>query len=106
MTVPTRQPLPYQGPPSGFWYGSDPAWRYPLEAAARRRLGDRLRVRQTGSGLVYDALHLPVTGRDPVDVTITFHRHKGTRHFGLPARDMPEVRADPGGSSPRAWCIG
>lgn len=44
---------------------------------------------------MYDALHLPVTGRDPVDVTITFHRHKGTRHFGLPARDMPEVRADP-----------
>jgi hypothetical protein len=39
---------------------------------------------------------LLVTGREPVDVTIVFHRFEGVRHFGLPARDMPEVRADPG----------
>lgn len=99
MSVITIQPLPYQGPPPGLWYGDDPAWRRPFEATARRRLGDRILARATVSSLRYEISQLPVKGREPVDVTIVFDRYEAARHFNLPARDMPEVRADPGADS-------
>lgn len=99
VNVTTVHLLPYSGPPTGFWYGNDPAWRRPFEATARRRLGDRLRVQATNNLLRYELTELTVKGSGPVDVTIVFDRFETFRHFGLPSRDMPEVRADPGAES-------
>ncbi|MFD6032158.1 hypothetical protein ACFWE5_15740 [Cellulosimicrobium funkei] len=99
--VTADNPLPYQGPPTWTWYGRDPAWRLPFEAAARRRHGEELLRAVDGGRLTYRLRALEVTGRpDPVPVDIIFYARQLDRHFGLPVRDMPVVYADPGAESP------
>lgn len=94
-----RPPHPYQGPTNCRWYGEDPVWRLPMEAVTRRRFGTQLRTVPTQNTLEYSLPALPVSGRDPVAVTITFDRQPGYRHFQLPPQDFPTVHADPGALS-------
>jgi len=100
VEVTNAVPCPYQGPPPGFWYGQDPAWRIPLEAAARRRYGSDLRATLTPRRLTYDLAGLQITSRaDLVPVRIEFGADHSVHHYGLPAHDYPTVRADPGAKS-------
>lgn len=94
-----RLPAPYPGPPAGRWYGQDPAWRIPMEAAARRRYGHGLRADLRRGSLTYDLDRLTVAGRSPVAVRVVFDAVDREHHFGLPARDYPTVHADPGAES-------
>ena len=98
MSAP-QLPGPYRGPSDCHWYGEDPAWRVPMEAAARRRFGPLLRAKLTPATLVYSLDALPVPGREPESVTVTFERWPAEHHYGLPPRDFPSVRADPGAAS-------
>lgn len=82
------------------WYGSSPAWRILLEAAARRTYGRHLEARLAAGQLTY-TVGLDVPGRlHPVPVAIRFYDIPPYNCYGLSPADYPRVHAEPGGASP------
>lgn len=83
-----------------IWYGLQPYWQVLLEAAARREHRGDLRLQIRPNRLTY-RLPVEVPGRrDPVPVTIEFHRWPPYECWGLPPEEYPRVLADPGAISP------
>ena len=82
------------------WYGLQPAWQIPLEAAARRQHGRDLELRLDREQIAYRVLVEVCGRRDPVPLTIEFHARPPYDCFGLPAEEYPRVFAIPGASSP------
>jgi hypothetical protein len=88
------------GRPDSNWYGLQPWWQIPLEAAARREHGHHLRLRLNRDQIAY-RVPMEVRGRrDPVPLTIEFHAHPPYDSFGLPPEEYPRVFAVPGVTSP------
>jgi len=82
------------------WYGLQPSWQIPLEAAARREHRGDLRLDVRLDRITY-RLPVEVPGRRrPVPVTIDFHRRPPYACWGLPPEEYPRVFADPGAASP------
>ena len=78
------------------WYGTSPAWRVALEAAARREYGSRIHVTE-GRGTLQYRIALDVRGpNDLVDVAIDFYLSPVYDTFGLSPQDYPRVWAEPG----------
>lgn len=88
------------GRPDGTWYGLQPWWQIPLEAAARREHGRQLQLLVHPDRITY-RLPVEVRGRrDLVEVTIDFHAQPPYDCYTLPAQEYPRVFAVPGASSP------
>jgi len=107
VTTPCTQRRPVvRWPPLGPWYGTDPAWRIPLEARARRRFGSALHVNQVARQLRYVLDGVDVRGRaERVPVRVVFWADPrwdpeyGDLNFGLRPQDYPSVYADSGALS-------
>lgn len=87
------------GLPAGRWYGLQPAWQIPLEAAARREHRPSLRLDIRLDRITY-RLPIEVPGRRlPVPIEINFYQQPPYRCWGLAPEEYPRVYADPGASS-------
>jgi hypothetical protein len=94
------QPAP---PPGGWlgWYGTDPCWLIPFEAAARRELGTSLSVRADLGVLTYMAHQVSAPGdRRMHDIAIRFYAVPPYPTYGLPPEEYPQVHARAGEGSP------
>lgn len=88
------------GKPDLGWWGLQPWWQIPLEAAARREHARDLQVHLEFDLLVY-RVPIEVPGRrDPVPVAVYFFARPPYDCWGLPPEEYPRVIADPGRPSP------
>jgi hypothetical protein len=85
---------------SGRWYGTNSAWRLPMERDAKRYYGHLLTMEETATSLTYKHEGLRVSGRRiPVPLTVRFESDPRYDLYGLDPEDYPRVFADPGVSS-------
>lgn len=88
------------GPTAGRWYGLQPAWQIPLEAAARREHGTSLRLDIQLDRITYQ-VPIEVPGRrHPVPTQIVFYQRPPYRCWGLAPEEYPRVYAAPREASP------
>ena len=93
------------------WYGADPVWWVPLEAAARRRFQGDLSHHYLGDRLIYTVNALAAPGDPPlVTATITFWARPRYPTYGRRPCDTPQVHADADAASPhrngdRSLCL-
>jgi hypothetical protein len=93
-------------PTTGGWYGLQPAWQIPLEAAARREHGASLRLDMRLDRIMYQ-VPIEVPGRrQAVPTAILFHQRPPYPCWGLPPEAYPRIYAALGETSPHRMSDG